>query len=362
MSVSVSVAVIGGGYGGITVAKALDEMADVTLVERRDAFVHNVASLRALVDPGWTDRIFLPYDRLLARGRVRRGRAVRVDGGSVELDSGEILAPDHTILATGSTYPFPAKTDRDDSGAARIRIRAAHKAVAEAEDVLVLGAGPVGLELAGEILAAWPEKRVTIVDPADDILSGAFSGDLRAELRRQLDGLGVKLLLGTSLEREPVSAPGEPGPFSVATRSGQTLAADVWFRCYGVAAVADYLAGDLVEARLPTGEVRVTPELRIVGHERVFAIGDMVALPEAKLARAAGQQARVVAVNVEKLIRGEQDLVTYTPAPPGISIPLGPRGGASYTQDGGLRDAETTSKLKGMDLRMSSYISLFGLE
>ena len=33
-----SVVVIGGGYGGVNVAKALDEVADVTLVEPKDAF------------------------------------------------------------------------------------------------------------------------------------------------------------------------------------------------------------------------------------------------------------------------------------------------------------------------------------
>jgi NADPH-dependent 2,4-dienoyl-CoA reductase/sulfur reductase-like enzyme len=39
-----SVVVIGGGYGGINVAKSLDEVADVVLVEPKDAFVHNVAA------------------------------------------------------------------------------------------------------------------------------------------------------------------------------------------------------------------------------------------------------------------------------------------------------------------------------
>ena len=40
-----TVVVIGGGYGGVNVAKALDEVADVTLVEPKDAFFHNVAAL-----------------------------------------------------------------------------------------------------------------------------------------------------------------------------------------------------------------------------------------------------------------------------------------------------------------------------
>ena len=63
-----AVVVIGGGYAGSNVAKQLDDIADVTLVEPRDAFVHNVAALRALADPSWLPRIYLPYDRLLARG------------------------------------------------------------------------------------------------------------------------------------------------------------------------------------------------------------------------------------------------------------------------------------------------------
>ncbi|MEP6526369.1 MAG: hypothetical protein ABJA86_04320 [Nocardioidaceae bacterium] len=74
-----AVVVIGGGYGGVGAAKALDEDADVILVEPKDAFQHNVAALRALVDPTWPDRIFLPYDHLLANGTVVRDQAVRVD-------------------------------------------------------------------------------------------------------------------------------------------------------------------------------------------------------------------------------------------------------------------------------------------
>ena len=56
------VVVVGGGYGGTAVAKALDETSDVVLVEPKDAFMHNIAALRALVDPSWLPRMFLPYE------------------------------------------------------------------------------------------------------------------------------------------------------------------------------------------------------------------------------------------------------------------------------------------------------------
>ena len=81
-----AVVVIGGGYAGSNVAKQLDDIADVTLVEPRDAFVHNVAALRALADPSWLPRIYLPYDRLLAtrpggQGPGGQGRAGPGDPG-----------------------------------------------------------------------------------------------------------------------------------------------------------------------------------------------------------------------------------------------------------------------------------------
>jgi len=63
------VVIIGGGYAGINVARALDDHTHVTLVEPKDAFVHNVAAFRALVEPTWVPRIFLPYDHLLTPWR-----------------------------------------------------------------------------------------------------------------------------------------------------------------------------------------------------------------------------------------------------------------------------------------------------
>src|SRR5258708_26210269 len=98
-----SVVVLGGGYGGINAAKALDDVADVTLVDPTEAFVHNVAAWRALVEPEWLDRIFLPYEHLLANGRFVRDRAVEVDGRRVKLGSGDWLEPDYLVLATGSS-------------------------------------------------------------------------------------------------------------------------------------------------------------------------------------------------------------------------------------------------------------------
>jgi NADPH-dependent 2,4-dienoyl-CoA reductase/sulfur reductase-like enzyme len=136
-----TVAVIGGGYGGITAAKALDDIADVTLIEPRDKFVHNVATLRAVVAPEWAERLFLPYDHLLAHGTIVRERATRISGTQLELASGTVLEPDFTVVATGSSHRYPAKLPMTDSASAKEQLRRTHEALSQAARVVLLGAG-----------------------------------------------------------------------------------------------------------------------------------------------------------------------------------------------------------------------------
>src|ERR1039457_7446695 len=233
---------VGGGYGGVAVAKALDATSDVVLVEPKDAFMHNVAALRALVDPSWLPRIYLPYGGLLSHGRVAADRAVKVDAGRVVLASGEELPADYIVLATGSSYPFPAKSDVDRTVDGHEKALGTHAALSAAAPGLLVGAGAGGIELAGEIKAVWPSKQVTLVDVADDVLGGPFRADLKAELRRQLAELGVQVLLGSPLRAAPPTQPGELRTFTVTTQAGTEITADLWFRCYGVIPVSDYLA------------------------------------------------------------------------------------------------------------------------
>src|ERR1700735_412215 len=123
---------VGGGYGGITVAQALGDTRDVVLVEPKDAFMHNIAALRALVDPTWLPRIFFPYAGLLANGRVVRDRAVEVGPHRVVPAPGEEISADYIVLATGSRYPFPAKTDLVNTHHAQEQVRHTHRALTQA--------------------------------------------------------------------------------------------------------------------------------------------------------------------------------------------------------------------------------------
>jgi NADH dehydrogenase FAD-containing subunit len=349
-----TVAVIGGGYGGIAVAKALDEVTDVVLVEPKEAFHHAVASLRATVRTDWIPQIFIPYDRLLKRGRVIRDQAVAVEPSAITLLSGEEIEAGYIVLATGSRYPFPAKTDATETEIAHERYRRVQKELTAADSILLLGAGPVGLELAGEIKAEWPAKRVTLVDPAPEILPDN-SARLRAELLRQLGDLGVRLVLGTRLAAEPPTEPGRFAPFTAGTESGEEISADLWLRCFGVEPVSGYLAGSLSAARLPDGQIRVTETLQVAGHPTVFAIGDVASLDEPKRAANAGKHAEIVTENIKILLAGGGDLATHSHPGFGILVPLGPEGGAGEIPGQKFLGPREASEWKGTDLMVGRF-------
>lgn len=356
------VVIVGGGYGGINLARQVAEFADVVLVERKQAFVHNVAALRAAVDPDWAARIFLPYDHLLARGQVVNDRAVSVGPGEVALAGGTVLSADFVVLATGSTYPFPAKSHSDDTATALREYAAIEQALSDAGRILLVGAGPVGLELAGEITSRWPDKNVVIVEALDHILAGGYRQELRDELASQLKHRGVELVLGSPLAADPPSPPGVVAPFAARTVRGAEIRADLWLRCHGVVPVTDYLSDELAAARTPAGLIQVDEQMRVRGQERVFAIGDITALDEPKMASRAGRHAAVVAANIQAMIDGGPAGTSYEPMPPMILVPLGPDGGAAQLPGSdGIVGAEKAAEFKGRHLMIGRYRELFGL-
>jgi NADH dehydrogenase FAD-containing subunit len=356
-----TVVVVGGGYGGITVAKALDETSDVVLVEPKDAFMHNIAALRALVDPTWLPRIFLSYAGLLTNGRVVHDRAVVVDPHRVVTASGEEIAADYVVLATGSRYPFPAKTDLVDSHHAQEQVRQTNRALAQADRVLLVGAGPVGIELAGEIHHVWPMKTIVLLDVADEILGGPYMPELKAELRRQLLESGVELILGSALREAPPTEPGELAAFTVTTEAGTDVSADIWFRCYGVVPTSDYLGDELASARRSDGFIEVGPTLQVAGQTTVFAVGD-ISTADSKMAGFARHQAATVVSNINSLAQGGSDLAHYESMGVAIAVPIGPTGGAGqFPGQDGVVGRQTISAAKGRDMMVDQFAETFGL-
>jgi pyruvate/2-oxoglutarate dehydrogenase complex dihydrolipoamide dehydrogenase (E3) component len=298
---------------------------------------------------------------LLTNGRVVRDRAVVVDPHRVVTASGEEIAADYVVLATGSRYPFPAKTDLVDTHAAQEQIRRAHQALAQADRVLLVGAGPVGIELAGEIRHVWPDKSIVLLDVADEILGGPYKPELKAELRHQLIEARVELILGSPLRKAPPTQPGELGSFTVTTEAGTEVVADIWFRCYGVVPNSDYLGAALLPARRADGFIEVGPTLQVAGQATVFAVGD-ISTADSKMAGFAGRQAAIVANNINALAQGRSDLAHYKSWGVAIAVPIGPNGGAGqFPGEDEIEGREATAERKGREMGVERLRERFGL-
>lgn len=352
------IVIVGGGYAGTALARALDGVAEVRLIEPRDRFVHNVAAIRAVVDPSLLERMIIPYDRLLRRGAVVQGYAADVGEGRVVLADGQVVEGDVVIIATGSTYAAPFKPASTAEAFAEDS-RAAHAALRAAGSVAIVGGGAVGVELAGEIAAAYPGKALALISASPDLLPG-YAPRLSSVLARQLAARGVALRLGARVEGLARTA----GPFAGPLRlDGRPLEAELVFPAIGARPQRPPLAGAAIMA---SGRLAVDPWLRPAGRTHVFALGDAAETGDPMTIVAITRQAPWLAGTLRALIAGREieSLPPYAPWPsPAILVPLGPRDGASLlpiSRRGLTVGAAITARLKGRDLFIPRYRKDFG--
>ncbi|MFV0360103.1 FAD-dependent oxidoreductase [Tropicimonas sp.] len=354
------VIIIGGGYIGSELAQALDPVAEVTLVEPRAAFVHVPATIRAVALPQVLDRAILPYDRLLGRGQVLRARARAVGTFGVQLDDDRILPADFVVVATGSGYAAPFKPAGDNIESLRGTSRSAHAALVAANRVAIVGAGAVGIELAGEIKAAMPAKSVTLISETAQLLPD-YPARLGRELGRKLDLLGVEVIAGHRAER--LSDMRAPFAGDLTLDDGRIVAADLVFPVIGARPVTD-LFQTLPDARFaPDGRVLTDNWMRPSSLPNVFAAGDAAANGDAMTIVGATRQTPWLARTLKALIAGRQlgQLPGYKPwHKPPILLPLGEYLGNSYLPVGVVGNGPTRL-LKGRSLFIPKYRKQFGL-
>jgi NADH dehydrogenase FAD-containing subunit len=358
------VAIIGGGYAGYALARALDSHVDVTLIEAREAFVHNVAAIRAVAQSELTPRIVLPYDRLLKNGRVIQGRATAVSANGVAHTGGSSVPSDIVVVATGSTYAAPFKPQGDSAAAFAATLALVSQQVRENDHIVIVGAGAVGVELAGELKAAYPQKRVSLVSSLDKMFPH-YPQKLHKTLVAKLSRAGVDLHMGdaaSDLARSDIPYVGE-----VTLRSRTRLAGLV---VPAIGAHAPDGPGQLlpgVTKRL-NGQLAVDPWLRPSTLPNIFAIGDLIDTGEGMTVVATTRQAPWLAKTIRSLASGKalETLPAYKPWPmPPILLPLGPNVGASvlpFSRSGTVVGDWVTSAIKGKALFIPRYHKEFGLE
>lgn len=358
------VVIAGGGYAGFQLAKKLDKHADVTIVERREAFVHNVGAIRAVVQPELTNSLILPYGNLLSCGKVVKGNVTVADSSGVTLEDGTRLEADYVVLAMGSGYASPFKPQGDSISEFRAAIDSVSRRLREARSVAIVGAGAVGVELAGEIASAFPDMPVTLVSD-QPALFPMYRTELHEALKMRLERLGVKIRLRTPVKLPPDSNAPFAGPLQLG--SGEVLQADIVFPVVG-SRIAPTFANELPGVKVTaSGRLKTDKWMRPSSHENVFVIGDLAECGDGMTVVSTTRQVPWLASAIRRLASGKQiqSIAGYKPWPVApILLPLGERLGASIMPLGakGMIVGDwLTSLLKGRKLLLPQYRKDFGI-
>jgi NADH dehydrogenase len=330
------VVVVGGGFGGLSAAKALAHApVDVLLIDRRNHHVfapllYQVAT--AGLSPG---DIASPIRWILRRQKnlqVWLGEVVAVDAARkiVKLADGEVPY-DFVIVAAGSTHAYfghdawqefaPGLKTLEDALDIRRRVLVSFEQAERERDraaqrrlltFVVVGGGPTGVELAGALAeisrhalandfrAIDPESaRIILVEGGPDVLP-AYPQPLSDFSRRALEKLGVSVWTGSIVTGV------EAGKVHI---GGDTVEAGTILWAAGVAASpVGRTIGAPVDA---VGRVIVNEDLTCPGFPEVFVVGDLAAFKTASgqllpgVAQVAIQQAAHAASNVVRLAAGQ---------------------------------------------------------
>jgi len=338
------VVVVGGGFGGLNATRALaDSDVDVTLVDRTNhhlfqPLLYQVAT--GILPPG----LIAPALRSVIK-KQRNARALLADVYDLDLEQQVVrangpdgrrleLSYDTLVVAAGASHSYfgnahfaefaPGMKTVEDARYLRDGILSKFEMAELATDpqeraeyltFVVIGAGPTGVELAGQVAELahqvlpldyrsvnTHEARILLLEGAGAVLP-PFHPKLQRYTQKHLEKLEVEIRLNTmavDMDHESITIKGPRGPETIRTRT----------RIWAAGVQASPLARTLAEkAQTETdraGRIAVDPDCSLPGHPEVFAIGDMVSLDKLPgVAQPAMQEGTYVGEVIKARVAGQ---------------------------------------------------------
>jgi NADH dehydrogenase len=339
------VVVVGSGFGGLFAAQALRKApVDVTLIGKTGH--HLFQPLLYQVATGiLSEGEIAPSTREILRRhentRVVLGEVTDIDLAartvtSTVLGRVSVYEYDELIVAAGAGQSYfgndrfadfaPGMKSIDDALELRGRIFGAFELAELATDqaeidrlltFVVVGAGPTGVEMAGQIAELAHRTlrrdfrridpttaRVVLLDAAPGVLP-SFGDKLGGRARRQLNDIGVEVQLGAMVTE--VDADG----IEVKDSDGQVrripAATKIWAAGVQASPLARML-GEQSGAEVDrAGRISVLPDLTLPGHPEVHVVGDMMSLDKLPgVAQVAIQGGRYAATAIKRRLQGKE--------------------------------------------------------
>ena len=304
------VVIVGGGFGGLNVAKGLNNAPiTVTLIDKRNFHLFQPLLYQVAMgglSPGDIAHAFRPIFKNSKNVTVLKAEVTDIlpDQRKVILVDGE-LSYETLIVATGSSHHYfgndawqdraPGLKTIEDALTIRRRVLLAFEAAEREPDpekrrawltFVVVGGGPTGVELAGSLAEMAhnsikgdfrnfepTEAKITLLEAVDRVLP-VFPPDLSAKAAQALSDLGVNVqtkTMVTEIEEDYITVS------RVDTKEQERIPARTVLWGAGMKAspmgkvLADRTGAELDRA----GRIVVEPDLSVPGHPEIFVLGDL---------------------------------------------------------------------------------------
>lgn len=332
------VVIVGGGFGGLQVAKALaDKPVDILMLDKHN--YHTFQPLLYQVATGSLESGSIAFslrknfdNQKNLRFRIAEMTAIDPDKNTIDTTIGEIKY-DYLVIATGSTTNFfgnkdiehnamPMKSIPEALNLRYMMLQNLEEAVLQKtkEDrepylhFVLVGAGPTGVELAGALAELrnhiltkdYPElnkddMKVYLADFMPRVL-GNMSEQASASAKQFLEKMGVEVLLNAKVNSYDGTTIHFEGGKSIRSKNV------IWSA--GVTGVVpEGISKDLI---VRGNRIKTDNICRVAGYSNVFAIGDVAAMiteetPKGHpgVAQVAIQMGKNVGKNIMHIIRGE---------------------------------------------------------
>jgi NADH dehydrogenase len=339
------VVIVGGGFGGLAAAKALARApVEVTLVDRQAHHLFQPLLYQVATGVLSQGNIAPPLRDVLRH--QRNAQVVLADVRAIDLGRRSVacglldrtweLAYDSLIVAAGSAQSYfghdefavhaPGMKTIDDALEVRGRIFGAFELAELEEDAerraalltfVVVGAGPTGVEMAGQIaeLSRYSLRsnfrridtaaaRIVLLDAAPRILS-SFDARLARRAAAKLERMGVEIRTGTLVTGM------DSGCVQLTASGGvERLPAitKIWSAGVQASPLGSMLAAQAGVQPTRSGQVPVGRNCSLPSHPEAFVVGDLMALDRLPgLAEVAMQSGRHAAAEIRRRLDGDAE-------------------------------------------------------
>jgi len=293
---SKAVVIIGAGWAGLPLAHKLlkhtlpkiKEGLKVILVSPNTQFYWNVAAVRGVIPGAIPDeKLFLPIEPGFAQYDPDKFEFVLGRATSFDLEINTLKATkndgtqrsipyDQLVIATGSqilsNLPFkPIGTHEETISA----LHSLQQQIGKSKTIVIAGAGPTGVETAGELAAAYGgNKEITLIISGKHVLQASeVLPSVTQVVEKDLEKLGVKLIHEARVKEVHTAESQDADPkTSLNLSNGATAAADLYLPLFGVQVNTSFVPTSLLDS---ARNLDLDPTMRVKGTENVWGIGDV---------------------------------------------------------------------------------------